>query len=134
MNWHGRLAIAKLIGSICAAGILAVGLPVFKWGLLPVAISLVVPIAIVDGIIVPLFVCQAFGVRPRDYYYETWLRPAACVVPYAACLILARHSLGGEFLALLTVVAVSTPFLAVTYWIAVVPMTVRDRILRRQSA
>jgi O-antigen/teichoic acid export membrane protein len=134
MNRHGGLAIAKVVGSICAATMLAIGLSLFEWGLLPVALGLVVPMAIVDGFIVPLFVCRAFGFRLGDYCQNTWLRPALCVAPYAVCLMLARQGLGREPLALLTVLAVSTPSLALTYWLAVLPLSVRNRILCRLSA
>jgi O-antigen/teichoic acid export membrane protein len=131
MNRHGRLAMTRLIGSLCAAAIVAIGLSLFDWGLLSAAIGLVVPIAVVDGFVAPLLVCRAFGFRVTDYYQNTWLRPALCVAPYAGCLMLARHAVGSEPLALVAVLAVSTPFLAVSYWIAVLPL--RDRILRRQE-
>ena len=134
MNRHGRLAIAKLTGSICTAAILAIGLSLFKWGLLSVAMGLVLPTMIVDGFIVPLFVCQAFDFRLRDYYQNTWVRPALYAAPYAGCLMLARRALGSEPLALAAVLGLSAPFLAVTYWMAVLPLSVRNRILRRQLA
>jgi len=134
MNRHGRLAMTRLVGSLCAAATLATGLSLFEWGLLSAAMGLVVPMVIVDGFIVPMFVCRAFGFRVRGYYQNTWLRPALCVAPYAGCLVLARQALGSEPLALAAVLAVSTPFLAVTYWMAVLPLSVRDRILCRQSA
>jgi hypothetical protein len=126
--------MTRLVGSLCAAATLATGLSLFEWGLLSAAMGLVVPMVIVDGFIVPMFVCRAFGFRVRGYYQNTWLRPALCVAPYAGCLVLARQALGSEPLALAAVLAVSTPFLAVTYWMAVLPLSVRDRILCRQSA
>jgi hypothetical protein len=134
MNRHGRSAIAKLIGSICAAATVAAGLWLFDWDLFSVAIGLVVPTAIVDGLIVPLFVCRVFGFGLTDYYHNTWLRPIFCVAPFAGCLMLTRHVLGGEPLSLLVALALSTAVLAITYWIAVLPLSIRNGILRRQNA
>jgi len=132
MNRHGRLAMAKLVGSICAVATIVIGLSLFEWGLATVAIALVAPVAIVDGLVVPLFVCRAFGFRLRDYYQNTWVQPTLCVAPFAACLILARQVFGGEPLALVAELTVSALFLAVTYRMVVLPLEVRNRIARRE--
>jgi O-antigen/teichoic acid export membrane protein len=134
MNRHGGVAVAKLIGSILTAVTVAIGLSVFHWNLSSTAVGLVIPMFVVDAVVVPVFVCRAFGFRLGDYCWNAWLRPAMCVAPYAALLLLLRNALGGGMTSLAVSLATSAMLLIATYWAVAGPPAIRSKVLRGDAA
>jgi O-antigen/teichoic acid export membrane protein len=129
MNRHGRLAMARLAGSLCSVMLTGVALWAFRADLRLAAALLLLPTAIVDGLIVPVYVCRAFDVTLRGYVRETWIRPLVHVSPFIVALTVARWVLNGEPLAAVKAAGLSAPLLAVGYWIAHSWPVVLDRFL-----
>ncbi|MBN2560128.1 MAG: oligosaccharide flippase family protein [Phycisphaerae bacterium] len=90
LNAHGKPGIAKLGAAICSVVLVVLTLGPLHWGLAGAAIAVTLPLAIVDGIYVPLCACRRLGLSLRAYLLRAYRGPVACALPFSACLLLAR--------------------------------------------
>lgn len=92
LNAHGRAGLADFIAALCSVGLTYVGLEFFRWGLIGVAVTVVLPMTIINLVYLPLLLRQRVGLSIRQYCVSTTTGPALHVLPFAVCLIVARIS------------------------------------------
>jgi O-antigen/teichoic acid export membrane protein len=90
LNYHGRPALASLIGALVAT--LAAGVAMFmgRHDLWVVALAVSIPWTIVHGLYVPVYACGKLDMRFSRFLLESWTRPLLCVTPFVLCLLLAN--------------------------------------------
>jgi len=131
LNRHGKVALARLVGALCSALLLAIGLAVFKWGLLGAALCFAVPQGVVDGLVTPIMACRRLKIRVRTFFAQTFGRPALAVLPWAVCLVVARGSLTEHPALAAAFVAFGGLSLAFVYWQWVLPEKWKRRFRQR---
>jgi O-antigen/teichoic acid export membrane protein len=133
MNRHGWVAWAKLAGAIASALLVGVALLWLKCSLLGAALGMVLPQMLVDGVFTPLIACRFLHVPLRLYFWETWLRPLLCIVPYGLCLSAARVVLAEMPWLSLGLSLLGLVLLSVVYWVVVLPRAWKHKLTRRLS-
>jgi O-antigen/teichoic acid export membrane protein len=126
LNAHGRAGIADLVASLCGVVLTVVVLKFFRWGLASVALAVAIPLSFAYLIYVPFLASRRMGLDVWSYFTFTMIRPGVLVLPFAACLAVAkvvfgRHSLTG----LMVGGGAGTCALAILYWRYVLPERVR---------
>ena len=134
MNLHGRVALARLAGSVCSAALLAVGLAWLKWNLIGAALCFILPKVVVDGLVTPVVACGRVGMSLRDYYWVTLLKPLLCAAPFICCLGLARITVREPLAIPVSIAALGVAALAGMYWAFIVPQELRRKITVNLSA
>ncbi|MDM8008511.1 MAG: oligosaccharide flippase family protein [Phycisphaerae bacterium] len=131
LNAHGRLAIAGLAAALCSVvlGFLAVG--ILGWGLVGAAVSVALPLALVNGVYVPVYACRRVAMPLRRYLAEINRGPLLCAIPFAAILLLGRvYCADNAYRALLYGAGGATLILSLLYWKYVVPPRIRGAAIR----
>jgi len=129
LNAHGRPGLAEFIASLCSAVLLVVELSLFKWGLAGAALSVTLPLTIMNVVYLPRLVCHKVGLDVRRYFLFAIARPSAHVVPYALCLAIARIVFNNKpLVGLIWGGATGTVILAIMYWRYALPETIRERV------
>ncbi len=92
MNQHGKVALGRLLGAICSAVFLWLGLARMQWGLFEAALAFALPQVAIDAGLTPFLACRRLNVSLAAFYWTAYLKPFICVVPYACCVLLARSN------------------------------------------
>lgn len=127
-NMHGKTALANVI----AAGIaipstwIAIAL---DQSLVVVAIANIFPVAVMNGLWMPLHACKRLELSPRSYFRQVWTAPILSALPFVVCLlaakILFRHN---PVAAVLFGAGVGGGVLATCYWFVAVPPHVKSKL------
>jgi O-antigen/teichoic acid export membrane protein len=80
--WAGSEAIANLLLSILLA---------HPFGLYGVALGTIIPNLVVHLRLWPNYVCDIVGVPLRQHVWQSWIRPGAAAVPFAAACYFLDH-------------------------------------------
>lgn len=90
MNLHGRLALVNLFVGLVSVllGLLVVGH--LGWGLVGAALSVAIPLSLVNGLYVPVYACRRIGIPVLEYLIQANRSPLLCAVPFGMCLLGAR--------------------------------------------
>jgi O-antigen/teichoic acid export membrane protein len=131
LNHHGRPALVML-----GAALLAV---VFSWivlaaggGLVGVALAIGVPWTFAHGIFLPLYACKRLDIRVLDFFRSTWSGPLAHALPFGVILAAARWIFPQQPLyALLAGGFLGGGLMAISYWIWVLPESMKRKILSK---
>jgi O-antigen/teichoic acid export membrane protein len=135
LNAHGRAGFARLIASVCSIGFTVLVLGFLKWGLAGAAIAVSLPITLMNVVYLPQLVCRRVGLSVREYFLSILTGPVLHVLPFAACLAIARFaSYTQPLIGLVWGGSAGAVLLAVTYWRHVLPDTVRQRVLACATA
>lgn len=132
-NMHGKVAIANVIaaGLAIPATWAAISL---HHGLVAVAIAAITPVALMNGLWLPLHACRRLGLSPLRYFAKTWQLPVACAAPFSACLVAAKMLFASSAgLSVLTGVALGGGVLAALYWFVAVPPGLKRKVKARLS-
>lgn len=131
LNAHGRLAIAGLAAALCSVGLGFLAVGVLGWGLVGAAVSVALPLALVNGIYVPVYACRRVAMPLPRYLAEINRGPLLCAIPFAAILLLGRvYCADNAYRALLYGAGGATLILSLLYWKYVVPSRVRGAAIR----
>lgn len=134
MNAHGRPGLAKLAASGLAVVAAVVAVRLLGWGLLGAAVAVAVPIALVDGIYLPVYTCRRLKLRLSRYLAESLGLPVFCAIPFALCLIGARVLFPARPIpAVASAAAAGAAILTVLYWRNALPQSLKRKIVRRVS-
>ena len=132
MNLHGRPAIMHLIACAISAVAVALALMVFHLGLPWVAAAVCAPLALLNAIYVPLYVCRCLKLSGREYFWKALAEPVLYMVPATVALLLARWLLWSRPLMALPVGAVVAALItAPIYWQWVLPESLKRKIRSR---
>lgn len=131
LNAHGRSGIALLICSLCSFGLMFLMLGVLRWGLVGAAIAVMLPVTVMHIVYLPALVCRLVGLRTSQYLWGVTARPVIHILPFVACLVIARIALPGRPLhGLAWGSSIGAIVLAIIYWRYVLPDRIRRRILQ----
>jgi O-antigen/teichoic acid export membrane protein len=130
LNAHGRAGIAELLASLCSALLIVLGLGVFNWGLLAVALGVCVPLTIMNAVYLPIFMRRRIGLNIGRYFRSIAVAPVVHVLPFVACLVVSRLVWSARPLIGMAVGgAAGAVVLAVPYWRYVLPDRIKDWVL-----
>jgi O-antigen/teichoic acid export membrane protein len=90
MNEHGRAGLARVLGAIAAICGVGFVLGPFEGGLTAVGVALAVPMVLVDGIYLPIYVCRRLAIPLPQFVREAAVRPVLCALPLALSFAVAR--------------------------------------------
>jgi O-antigen/teichoic acid export membrane protein len=134
MNLHGRPAIMHLIACAISALAVAVALMIFHLDLAWVAAAVCAPLALLNAIYVPIYVCRRLNLSGREYFWKALVEPVLYMIPGTAVLLLARWLLWTKPLVALPVgVAVATLITVPIYWQWVLPETLKKKVRSKLS-
>ena len=130
MGCHGLPAVLELGVTICSiiAGYLV--LAVFDGGMESAAYTVAIPLTIGSGLILPLYACRLLGMNPVKYAMQVLPGPLLAVLPFAACLVIARLVWPTPLVALGAGAGGGGIVIALIYWRWVVPSGVKSRMYR----
>jgi O-antigen/teichoic acid export membrane protein len=132
MNLHGRPAIMHLIACAISVGAVAMALLVFHLDLAWVAAAVCTPLALLNAIYVPYYVCRRLNLSGREYFWNALAEPVLYMVPACVVLLLARWLLWTRPLIALPVgVALAALITIPIYWQRVLPETLKKKIRSR---
>lgn len=132
LNRHGHVMLGLLVAAFATTALAWLMLEFTSSGLVGVALSIVLPSIVVQGVVIPYYACRHLGLSLLTFYFNTWTRPLLCVLPFAATLIGLHMGFPGEsFVQLIGALVLGGPVLFITYWYWVLPDGVRGRIRRR---
>lgn len=122
LNAHGRAGMSQFIASVCSVGLTVLALGYLKWGILGTAISVVLPLTIVNAIYLPYLTCRRLNLDIKRYYFSITAGPFVHVLPFAICLVIARLVFPAKpFIGLASGGTIGGIILAVIYWRYVLP-------------
>jgi O-antigen/teichoic acid export membrane protein len=135
LNRHGPSALAQVSASAVAVGLCIVALRWADLGLAGAAVAIGLPLTIVHGLCVPIYVCRQVNLTLGRYLLSIWTRPLVCVIPFTVCLIVLRLLLPGHALGLvISGVCLGGLVLCVTYWTWAIPRALREQVKGRVRA
>ncbi len=131
LNRHGLPAMAALFCACASVGMSLVSFSVLGLGIKAAALSVVVPLTLFQGIVVPFYAARVVGLPIRKYL-SSMASALWPTLPFAAIISLIRIATSDESVQGLLVATVAGGFtLAVTYWVMVVPKAWKTRLRRR---
>jgi O-antigen/teichoic acid export membrane protein len=129
MNRHGRMGLANLVAAVMACILCLICLGTMKWGLIGVAISIALPLTLVNGIYVPLYACRHLEITLKRFFMEAILLPMLCTVPFMGWLVLSCESNPDRpILRLLIGTLGGAAVLGILYWRYLLPIQLRNQI------
>lgn len=130
LNQHGKLGVANLIGATVALLGAWLALGPFGLGLKAVAMTMAIPMTVVNGVFLPLHASRCTAMPFGRLWLEIWHKPVLVALPFAACLLAARFLFPAspERGALMGAV-LGGPWLAYRYWTTLVPERWKHRLL-----
>ncbi len=132
LNAHGRAGFVNLVAAIAAIGLAVLALGVWRQGLVWASLSVAVPVALCNGLYVPLAICRKLRMSTKDYVWRAFRMPVACVIPFGLVLFAARVALDDRpIAALLAGMGAGGLVLAGVYWRFIVGESLRARITAR---
>lgn len=130
LNKHGRPGVANLAAALAGISGAAVALGVLDASLEAVALAVVLPVALVNGIYVPLYACACVRLHPVVYIGRALRGPVLCAVPFGLCLATAVAACPeSPSSALVLGAPTGLVVLAVLYWRYVLGHTLKRRII-----
>jgi len=129
MNAHGRPGLVYLLAAVLSVAITAMALGPMQLGLTGAAVAVVVPLALANGVYLPIYACRRTGISVRRFYSGVLLGPMLCAAPFAACLLGARIFLSDALLAsAVWGCSIGFAVLAALYWRYVLPASIKNRL------
>lgn len=132
LNVLGRPVIAQLLAAVLAVGLVDLALGPLGAGLAGAAIAVTAPLAVLNAIYLPAYICRRIALPLPTYFRETMSGPLVCVLPFGICLLVARIVFHAEPLTgLVWGGATGGVILAIVYWRYVIPDRIKISLLRR---
>ena len=127
MDAHGRPGIANLTANCFAVATVVVSLWVTPTGLVGVASCAVIPVALVNGIYLPIYACRRLRMSMRECGAKVLRGPLLSSLPLIACLVGTRVSFHARpHVALACGMILGLVVVAVVYWQYALPPRVRE--------
>ena len=131
MNVHGPVALVNLGAAVSCIGLTILALGRFNAGLVGAAAALTIPLAMANGIFLPIYACRKTGTSIKQYLVGSLRGPALCVLPFALCLAICRVVfLDRPLVGLASGMGTGLAVLCPVYWKHVVPASLKRRISR----
>lgn len=132
MDKHGRAALCEFVAAVVSIGLGLIILGPVGGGMVGAAIALTLPVAMVEGLVIPYFACKAVKLSVVDYVRGFAPGPLLASIPLALCLGLSRLlCVDRPMLAFVTGVGGGGLVTIAVYWRMVVPDPVRASVVKR---
>jgi len=129
LNLHGRPGLVNLAAATLSAALMAAALGWLRAGLEGVALALVVPLTLANGIYIPMYTCRRLGLPFGRYVFQSLKGPILCAVPFGACLLAARIAFADRAgVALAVGVGTGGLVLAPLYWRYALPPRLKEKL------
>lgn len=127
MNRHRVPTMLNLAaGVLSVAGAVAL---VSSYGLTGAVVGGALPIVLIHGVVVPMYVIRVLDIGTKRYLREAVLPPLVAVVPYGAALAIAMRLVAPASLPVLGLIVVGTlPIFAVAAWFSCFNASERARV------
>lgn len=126
---HGRPALISLAAALACVGLGFLSLGVLQLGLPGAALSVVVPLSIAHGLVIPSYACRELAIPIGGFMRRTWLMPVVCTIPSAVWALAACY-----FLPPVPALAIGLggggPLVAFCYWRWALSSAERERVRR----
>jgi O-antigen/teichoic acid export membrane protein len=131
LNAHGRAGVGRIVAALCSVGLNILVLKYFQWGLVGTAVAVSLPLTILNVVDIPLLLCRRLGLTYRRYFLAVAVEPVMRTLPFALCLVITRLIFWNKPLVGLACAAgIGGMILAVTYWCSVLPVSIREKLLK----
>jgi len=131
MNAHGRPGIAYLAAALVAAALASIAVGPLGLGLIGVAGAIAIPLALVNGIYLPLYACARLHLPVRRYAARVLPGPALFALPFGVFLFGARALFPDDpYAAAMWSCPLGCLILAGLYGMYVLPERIRTRVCR----
>jgi O-antigen/teichoic acid export membrane protein len=132
MGRHGVPGMAMLAAALVAVGLSVLTLGVLEWGLLGAAISVVLPLTLVNAIVLPWYAARCVGISYGSYALKSVTGPLLANLPYIGCMVSARIWFADDPLTAFVVgFGVGGLVLAGVYWRFALPASLKGRVVGR---
>jgi len=129
LNLHGRIGIISLVFSVVWLAIGAAVVTELGWTLPAAALLIAIPLALGNGLAIAVYACYKLKIGFWEYLKSAFIAPFLCVVPFAACLVLADTLRQEEpWFVLLGGCALGALVTAPLYYLFVFPRKIRDKV------
>ncbi len=134
MAHHGWPAFAEFVASLVGIAMTVMLVGYLDMGLIGAALGLVVPMALVNLFVTPVYACRVLGASPLGFWYGAAAKPVLLAIPFGVVLALTRVLVtGGPALTVVVGVASASAVYAVLLWRFAVTPAQRTSIVRRLS-
>lgn len=131
LNLHGRPAMVML-GSALTAVLAVWAVLANGGGLVAVALAIGIPWTFAHGVYLPLYTCKRLEIRPLTFFRSIWAGPLLHALPFGAILAAARWTFPNQpLVSLLGGGLLGGCVIATTYWIWVIPNSMKRKILSK---
>ncbi len=90
VNRHGLISVVNLLVVLLAFIVLYAYFSVQGWSVMAFAVTLLVPLNIVYGVLLPVYTCKALDVSVSKYLFKGLLPPLVAAIPFLLCMLAAR--------------------------------------------
>lgn len=134
MDRHGRPALFDAAGAVLSVVLALLLMGVAGLGMVGGALAMAVPVALMGGVVMPLYACRLLEQDWLAYVRQMVAGPAAANLPFAACLLGARWYFADQPVrGLIMGVGAGALVNAIVYWQWVLPADMRRRLLARMG-
>lgn len=133
LNAHGQAGLFQLIGSALSAGGVFTALKVFHGGIEWAAVSLTVPLLVVNLIFLPMLLCRRLGLDLPTFYRKVAMHPVLYVLPFAVCMAIGRFLFDAHTIESVLICLAGAAILVASYWMKVLPNRVKTGVLKARA-
>lgn len=131
MNLHGRIGIISLMVTLIVFGLGIIIINILGWNLIYFALLVSIPLAIGNGIIIPIYACSKLDIPLIEYFSRVFLGPIICNLAFALCLASGRLLFQDNALAAFGFGGVGGAIaLGILYWCYILSAQHQAKILR----
>ena len=116
MSKHGRAALFELYAAIASVVMGLIMLGPLNLGMTAAALAVAVPIALANGLLLPIYACRVLGVPVADYAKAVLPGPLAAAIPFATVLLIVRWLIDDPWLTLAVAAGAGSAVLLPIYW------------------
>jgi len=125
---HGLVSVANLCGAGVAVGLLFIFVGKLGWGSAGAAVSVAIPVTIVNLFIMPYSGCKKLGVPISKYLVRSTTGPVLAAIPIVMILVACRILFTGKpIMGLLIGVVLCGPILAIIWWRWALPESAKEQ-------
>ncbi len=129
---HGLPSIADFVGSLVSVGLLILLVGYWNWGLVGAAISLALPVALVNTVVYPLAGCRVIELTFLRYVSKSLPGPMLAIIPFVGVLMACKTWLADRpVVCLLTGAVAGGLVLLPVYWHMALPPNVKRKLILR---
>ncbi len=132
LNLHGRFAALSVVTAVAAFVGSIAALRWFHWELLGLA-AVTFAVSNLSAVWIAVDTCRRLSIPVRQYFFRSYAGPVACMLPFAAGLVLLDVFVDAPLLTLIASAVLAVVVVGPLYWIYVVPPGMRARLVSRMN-